>query len=537
MLKKCKEKFNLIDNINDFFEKREKNFISNCNKKILPPIFILKKNFSFNKNNNNNTKNKNNNNNNNKNNNKNNIKINISITHNNSHSNFINKNDINNNIIEDKIFLTKSNLIKEKKQKIPLLNKCLINFKKNYINNIIKNKNNSNQNSLEIKKKNVNNYNNLIDSIIIKFNRSKNYLNYLDSYLKYLKNYKQNQIFLNEKLVLTIFLTKYENNKIKNNIKLKDKEIHTIKKWINLIISIKTKTSINHLENNNNINIIINKDANKFNLIKLNNIIFKTYEDFIKNFIYFPNDCLNSLQKLEQLKIDNFKLKNNLILFKTNLNNENKYFDNIYNMNLNKKIFFKNLNKSLINEKKYYLNFLKKNRKKYLTNLFSKITKKITHIYKFIKSYKNSISIENSCLKKNCNNLEMLKFIESYVNFLIITINDLKKNNNNINNKKYFENLKEKEEEEKKEKTIKKDKYYYYFLRKKNENKKEKIYFIPKKKVDYDYSFNMKKLLNKNNNNSNTNNLLKTNILNTKTNNSFENKNINYYKEFSMYDL
>ena len=383
----------------------------------------------------------------------------------------------------------------------------------------------------------MNNYNNLIDSIIIKFNRSKNYFNYLDSYLKYLKNYKQNQIFLNEKLVLTIFLTKYENNKIKNNIKLKDKEIHTIKKWINLIISIKTKTSINHLENNNNINIIINKDANKFNLIKLNNIIFKTYEDFIKNFIYFPNDCLNLLQKLEQLKSDNFKLKNNLILFKTNLNNENKYFDNIYNMNLNKKIFFKNLNKSLINEKKYYLNFLKKNRKKYLTNLFSKITKKITHIYKFIKSYKNSISIENSCLKKNCNNLEMLKFIESYVNFLIITINDLKKNNNNINNKRYFENLKEKEEEEKKEKTIKKDKYYYYFLRKKNENKKEKIYFIPKKKVDYDYSFNMKKLLNKNNNNSNTNNLLKTNILNTKTNNSFENKNINYYKEFSMYDL
>ena len=74
-------------------------------------------------------------------------------------------------------------------------------------------------------------------------------------------------------------------------------------------------------------------------------------------------------------------------------------------------------------------------------------------------------------------------------------------------------------------------------MRKKYENKKEKIYFIPKKKVDYDYSFNMKKLLNKNNNNSNTNNLLKTNILKSKTNNSFENKNIDYYKEFSMYDL
>ena len=72
MLKKCKEKFNLIDNINDFFEKREKNFISNCNKKILPPIFILKKNFSFNKNNNKNNNNNNKiNNNNNKDNNKN----------------------------------------------------------------------------------------------------------------------------------------------------------------------------------------------------------------------------------------------------------------------------------------------------------------------------------------------------------------------------------------------------------------------------------------------------------------------------------
>ena len=532
MLKKCKEKFNLIDNINDFFEKREKNFISNCNKKILPPIFILKKNFSFNKKNNNIIKN-NNKNNNNKNNKKN-IKINISFTHNNSHSNFINNNNINNNI-ENKIFLTKNNLIKEKKQKISLINECLINFKKNYIKNIIKNKTNSNQNLLENQNKEMNNHNKIIDSIIIQFNKSKNYLNYLNSYLKYLKNYKQNQIFLNEKLILTIFLTKYENNKIKNKIKLKEKEILNIKKWINLLLSIKTKTSINHFENNNNINIIINKNAEKFNLIKLNEIIYKTFEDFLKNFIYFPFDCLNLLQKLDRLKSDNFKLKNNLISFKTKLN-ENKYLDNIYNMNLNKKIFLKNLNKSLINEKKYYIQFLKKNRKKYFTNIFSKITKKITHIYKFIKAHESSISIENFCLSKNCSNLEMLKYIESYVNFLLIDNNELKKNNNNLN-KKIFENVENlKEKEEKKE--IKKDKYYYYFLRKKYENQKKKIYFIPKKKVDYAYSFNMKKLLNKNNN-SNINNktLLKTNYLNLKTNNSFDNKNIDYYKEFSLYDL
>ena len=207
-------------------------------------------------------------------------------------------------------------------------------------------------------------------------------------------------------------------------------------------------------------------------------------------------------------------------------------------MNLDKKIFFKNLNKSLINEKKYYLNFLKKNRKKYFTNIFSKITKKITHIYKFIKANKNSIFIENFCLRKNCSNLEMLKYIESFVNFLLININELKKNNNNSNNKKNTENVENlKENKEKKE--IIKDKYYYYFLRKKYENKKNKIYFIPKKKVDYAYSFNMKKLLNKNKKNSNINNktLLKTNYLKLKSNNSFDNKKINYYKEFSLYDL
>ena len=63
---------------------------------------------------------------------------------------------------------------------------------------------------------------------------------------------------------------KYENNKINNKIKVKKKEIQNIRKWINLFLSIKTKTSINHFENNNNINIIINKDVNKFNLINLN---------------------------------------------------------------------------------------------------------------------------------------------------------------------------------------------------------------------------------------------------------------------------
>ena len=211
------------------------------------------------------------------------------------------------------------------------------------------------------------------------------------------------------------------------------------------------------------------------------------------------------------------------------------------------------MNKSLINEKKYFLKCLKNNRKKYLTNIFSKVTKKIAHIYKQISLLNEKIFlIENNCKNKNCNNLDMLKFIENFVNCLLLNIKKLKEKNilNNIiineEIKRNIKNFKEKTIKEKKEKKNREKKYFNFLKKKFNKNEEDKIYFIPNKKVNWDYAFNMKKLMKKNKsnknfnniNNNNNNNLLNSNIKKTKSNKSFNNKNtINYYKEFSLYDL
>ena len=291
-------------------------------------------------------------------------------------------------------------------------------------------------------------------------------------------------------------------NKIKNNKKIFRKqqslnqndikaENKKIKKKLSIFKNLFNKEINNDNKNNNN---------NENNTIELNGVKIKIeeYERIkqYKNKLIFTspelfNDALLNIEN-NNLKLINYydKLRNQLIFLKNEfikVKNEKKNIDNYINSKIkyNEKVL--NGIKSEINLNAEFGTDLEGKKKDKKSILFIKILK----IYENCRVDDNDINNTNDNIIKlpiEEEIINMLKYIEIKVNELINKINLFIKKENKISSKDFIKKIKieiEKDHKIEKAEIQKfKQKEKYKKLYEKIQERNNKIYFLPKKKID-----------------------------------------------------
>lgn len=248
----------------------------------------------------------------------------------------------------------------------------------------------------------------------------------------------------------------------------------------------------NNYENNDENNHIIDLNGIKMYVEEYerlknykNELIYKTPEQFNEALLNLENNNLKLINYLDHLRSQLFIFKKKLNYETEEKNNLDNYFNGKIKHNKNEL----NSIKSIINMNSKYDNFLeeKEKNKKYI------IYRKVLKIYNNFKTNKNSdkeANIKNTKITFEEEIIIMLKFIEIKTNELINKINSeiTDKSDGKIPVKDVLMKIKfEIERQHKNEKTLRQkleEREKYRKLYKTIEARNNKIYFLPKKKLD-----------------------------------------------------
>ena len=365
----------------------------------------------------------------------------------------------------------------------------------------------------EAKKTIENNIKNQIKELDFKMEEIKKAKNELEDnfIIKYYTHLKQlqmnldNERIININLMLKLSSLNKEVNSLEGIIQKKKSYINNIEKWLKFLILLKTK------KNYSDVKKAIKENSNE------NGKIFNDVDEFDDIFVNEENKNIFLLKRYEQKRMEVENLKDERDLYEKNenkitstLNNEilekeklhtlmrlrneslRKLKGKILSMNNNNNIPFQNKKKpssikntTISNNKKLYL----------------KIVQIYVNIYN--NCFKEEIFIYNlkQIVNRNEKMIKMMICIELMCNFLIGKFNEYK------NEKKFSKILIEIQSkidfEHKRQKTIEKkqEEYKKYLeLKKQIDKRNEKVYFIPKKKVDnYPFNIYVKPKNNKNN--------------------------------------
>ena len=365
----------------------------------------------------------------------------------------------------------------------------------------------------EAKKTIENNIKNQIKELDFKMEEIKKAKNELEDnfIIKYYTHLKQlqmnldNERIININLMLKLSSLNKEVNSLEGIIQKKKSYINNIEKWLKFLILLKTK------KNYSDVKKAIKENSNE------NGKIFNDVDEFDDIFVNEENKNIFLLKRYEQKRMEVENLKDERDLYEKNenkitstLNNEilekeklhtlmrlrneslRKLKGKILSMNNNNNIPFQNKKKpssikntTISNNKKLYL----------------KIVQIYVNIYN--NCFKEEIFIYNlkQIVNRNEKMIKMMICIELMCNFLIGKFNEYK------NEKKFSKILIEIQSkidfEHKRQKTIEKkqEEYKKYLeLKKQIDKRNEKVYFIPKKKVDnYPFNVYVKPKNNKNN--------------------------------------
>ena len=342
------------------------------------------------------------------------------------------------------------------------------------------------------------------------------FLNKFNDYIKKLYIKIENEKNLNKQYIKKINLLKYEINKINNKIKINKNNKDSLDRWMYLQIQFHEKIKtipnyyyqiINNEYDKNNPNNLNKNEINKIKLYK-KNMIYKTGEEFLNKLKEFENKNLFLINIYNNLRKSIKELLNELnsLNFENKKNNENFYYilelkikiiNDLKARNLILENKIKKLNKE--NEPINYpikrslslnMNIKPKLKQFQLKNenliLHSQLYNKICEIEKNVIHLIPKQKIKSYKILKESETVEMLKKLKTIEISLIQLIYINKKYK--IFYSKEIEKIIYKIDKERK---IKKNKIQREFLKNKiNELKKSilersnKIYFLPKKKVE-----------------------------------------------------
>ena len=417
---------------------------------------------------------------------------------------------INNILNEEMIHQKKENVFKDE---IKLTEKCLHSsknllnlFKDEYEKNFIHLKENllTEKNKNEILKLKVYNLKNNISNLKQKITKIKNILiQYIDikifliyvknkqnNYLKF-KNFKDQILLINEQSKIQLINNLENEINQNNNIFLNDSYFSKKKsskldmknyKYTKLLTK-KISKPIQKVKTNPK------STLNNFSRLNqtINEPIFDNVDDFRE---HFHNIEIQIIQKINDLN----KIKSKIFILKNELKDVNKIPAEKHK-NFEKEIFFAQNNLHILKQKFNHLNNNYNSLKEddvQIKNNNENMKNKIILIYNLIKE---NFSINENYKNNDENILEKLKIIEIYICKLLES-KFLFKNNYSNQYKEFIKQLKNKKliEQIKKNKMEEKMKQLKIIKKKIIENS-NKIYFLPKKKIQEKYNLKNKKKL------------------------------------------
>ena len=343
------------------------------------------------------------------------------------------------------------------------------------------------------------------------------FLNKFNDYIKKLYMKIENEKNLNYQYIKKINFLKYEINQINNKIKIINNNKDSLDRWMYLQIQFHEKIKtipnyyiqiINNEYDKNNPNNLSENEINKIKLYK-KNMIYKTGVEFLNKLKEFENKNLFLINIYNNLRNSNKDLLNKLnsLNFENKKNDENFYYIlelkiKILNDLKARNLILENKIKKL-NKENEPINYhikrslsLNMNIKPKLKQFQLKNENLIVHSQLYIKIYEIEKNINHLIphqkiksykILKESETVEMLKKLKT----IEIVLNQLIDNNQKYKffYSKEIEKINLKIEKERK---IKKNKIQREFLKNKiNELKKSilersnKIYFLPKKKVEW----------------------------------------------------
>ena len=363
----------------------------------------------------------------------------------------------------------------------------------------------------EAKKTIENNIKNQIKELDFKMEEIKKAKNELEDnfIIKYYTHLKQLQIGLdneritNINLMLKLSSLNKEVNSLEGIIQKKKSYINNIEKWLKFLILLKTKKNFSDV-----------KKALKENLNE-NGKIFNDVDEFEDIFVNEENKNIFLLKRYEQKRLEVENLKDERDLYEKN---ENKITSTLNNEILEKeklhtlmRLRYESLRKlkgkilSNTNNNQFQPKKKSSSIKNPSPTNNKKLYLKIVQIYVNIYNncFREDIFIYNlkQIVNRNEKMIKMMICIELMCNYLIGKFNEYK------SEKKFSKILTEIQSkidfEHKRQKTIEKkqEEYKKYLeLKKQIDKRNEKVYFIPKKKVDnYPFNIFVKPKNNKNN--------------------------------------
>ena len=363
----------------------------------------------------------------------------------------------------------------------------------------------------EAKKTIENNIKNQIKELDFKMEEIKKAKNELEDnfIIKYYTHLKQLQIGLdneritNINLMLKLSSLNKEVNSLEGIIQKKKSYINNIEKWLKFLILLKTKKNFSDV-----------KKALKENLNE-NGKIFNDVDEFEDIFVNEENKNIFLLKRYEQKRLEVENLKDERDLYEKNenkitstLNNEILEKEKLHTlMRLRYESLRKLKGKILSNTNNNQFQPKKKSSSIKNTNptnnkkLYLKIVQIYVNIYN--NCFREDIFIYNlkQIVNRNEKMIKMMICIELMCNYLIGKFNEYKSEKKfskiliEIQSKIDFEHKRQKTIEKKQEEYKK-----YLELKKQIDKRNEKVYFIPKKKVDnYPFNVYVKPKNNKNN--------------------------------------
>ena len=363
----------------------------------------------------------------------------------------------------------------------------------------------------EAKKTIENNIKNQIKELDFKMEEIKKAKNELEDnfIIKYYTHLKQLQIGLdneritNINLMLKLSSLNKEVNSLEGIIQKKKSYINNIEKWLKFLILLKTKKNFSDV-----------KKALKENLNE-NGKIFNDVDEFEDIFVNEENKNIFLLKRYEQKRLEVENLKDERDLYEKNenkitstLNNEILEKEKLHTlMRLRYESLRKLKGKILSNTNNTQFQPKKKSSSIKNTNptnnkkLYLKIVQIYVNIYN--NCFREDIFIYNlkQIVNRNEKMIKMMICIELMCNYLIGKFNEYKSEKKfskiliEIQSKIDFEHKRQKTIEKKQEEYKK-----YLELKKQIDKRNEKVYFIPKKKVDnYPFNIFVKPKNNKNN--------------------------------------
>ena len=334
--------------------------------------------------------------------------------------------------------------------------------------------------------------------------------NFLSKYNEYFKSlFIEKDMQDNKDIILCehIYNLRSQIKMLENKIKKVIKEKNIYIRWMILQIQIKEKMlNLPHYYKN-----LLNDEYKKGRIkneeiiLKYkNNIIYKNPEEMIKQLKKYEDENINLINELDKIKSDIFALKNELEIENKNILN-NIYIEEIINKSKIKQKLMEKYN--TLKNKKILLN--KNHSNLSLSNIKNNSFNNIKHskLYEKIKLLKNNIIGEKQKINHVNKKTEESEMVEMMLEIELAVHECLSKQ------KQYLQAYNDKFEEEKgkleKYKRIEKIKahqrdmhYKNIKLKEKINQKAQKIYILPKKKINwtnFKFNFNNNSLVNERN--------------------------------------